>query len=213
MGLGTSYSAPSCLLPLGLFTRGQCSAASGRPAHYRALEQPAEPQHAPYVHAGGARVDHTAPTLHPRTRGVHTERLRSRASDPCIPARPPHGVTRPRADTTHATRHDDAREVHAGRSWGGRTVRDDHPRSQGHRLGVVFASSHRRLSTLFIPHLKHTSSTRSRAAALGSGARRAVRAPVGDAAAPFRWRTGSMDGGSSCRSFVGPSRLVELCHG
>ena len=41
VGLSTSYSAPSCLSPLGLFTRGQCSAASGRAAHYHALEQPA----------------------------------------------------------------------------------------------------------------------------------------------------------------------------
>ena len=93
VGLGTPYSAPSCLLPLGLFTRGQCSAASGRPAHYHASRQPAEPQpaepqHAPYVRAEGARVDHTAPTLHPRTRGVHTERLCPHTSDPCIPARP-----------------------------------------------------------------------------------------------------------------------------
>ena len=38
--------------------------------------------------AEGARVDHTAPLLHPRTQGVHTERLRSHTSDPCTPARP-----------------------------------------------------------------------------------------------------------------------------
>ena len=140
VGLNTSYSAPSCLLPLGLFTRGQCSAVSGRAAHYHALEQPAEPQHTPYVRAERARGDHTAPTLHPRTRGVHTERLRSHTSDPCIPARPPHGAQWSHARHPHAPRHDDAREVHAGRSWGGRTVRCDRPWSQGHRLGVVFAS-------------------------------------------------------------------------
>ena len=35
---------------------------------------------------------------------------------------------------------------------------------------------------------------------------------MGDAAAPFRWRTGSMDGGASCCSLVGPSRLVPPCH-
>ena len=58
----------------------------------------AEPQHTPYVRAERARVDHTAPTLHPRTRGVHTERLHSHTSDPCIPARPL-TVTRPHADT------------------------------------------------------------------------------------------------------------------
>ena len=43
--------------------------------------------------------------------------------------------------------------------------------------------------------------------------RRAVRAPLGDAAAPFRWRTGSMDGGASRRSLVGSSRLVPPCRG
>jgi hypothetical protein len=63
----------------------------------------------PYVRAVGARVDHTAPTLHPRTRGVHAERLRSHTSDPCIPARPPHGGQWSHADTTRRPRHDDAR--------------------------------------------------------------------------------------------------------
>ena len=48
-------------------------------------------------------------------------------------------------------RHDDAREVHAGRSWGGRTVRGDHPRSRRHRLGVVFASSHSALQYSVYP--------------------------------------------------------------
>ena len=33
VGLSTPYSAPSCLSPIGLFTWGQCSAASGRAAH------------------------------------------------------------------------------------------------------------------------------------------------------------------------------------
>ena len=109
VGLSTPYSAPSCLSPIGLFTWGQCSAASGRAAHYHALEQPAEPQHAPYVRAEGARVDHTARILHPRARGVHTERLRSRASDPCIPARPlapgrapAFDTAQPLGTTTHA---------------------------------------------------------------------------------------------------------------
>ena len=93
-----------------------------------------------HVRAERARGDHTAPTLHPRTRGVHAERLRSHTSDPCIPARPLTVGSAPAPDTTQAPRHDDAREVHAGRSWGGRTVRGDRPRSQGHRLGVGFAS-------------------------------------------------------------------------
>ena len=69
------------------------------------------------------------------------------------------------------------------------------------------------LNTLFIPPLKHTTRTRSRAAAPASGARRAVRAALGDASAPFRWRTGSMDGGGSRRSLVGTSRLVPPCRG
>jgi|NorSeaMetagenome_1021524.scaffolds.fasta_scaffold35944_1 hypothetical protein len=42
---------------------------------------------------------------------------------------------------------------------------------------------------------------------------RAVRAPVGDATAPFRWRTCSTDGGASCWSHDGPSSLVLRCHG
>ena len=49
--------------------------------------------------------------------------------------------------------------------------------------------------------------------AAASGARRAVLAALGDAAAPFRWHTCSMDGGASCRLLVGLSRLVLLCHG
>ena len=63
------------------------------------------------------------------------------------------------------------------------------------------------------PPLKHTSSTRSRRSAPASGARRAVRAALGDAAAPFRWRTGSMDGGRSRCSLVGTSRHVTPCRG
>ena len=41
--------------------------------------------------------------------------------------------------------------MHAGRSWGGRPVRDDCPRSQRHRLGVVFASSHSTLKYTVYP--------------------------------------------------------------
>ena len=65
----------------------------------------------------------------------------------------------------------------------------------------------------FITPGKDTSSTPLRAGAPASGARRAVRAPVGDAAAPFRWLTGSTDAGGSRRSLVGTSRLVPQCHG
>ena len=68
-------------------------------------------------------------------------------------------------------------------------------------------------SSFLSPPRKDTNSTPSRAAAPAPRARRAVRAPVGDAAAPFRWRTGSMDGRGSRRSLVGTSRLVPQCHG
>ena len=49
----------------------------------------------------------------------------------------------------------------------------------------------------------------------GSGLRRrrAVRAALGDSAAPFRWHTRSMDGRASGRLLVFPSRLVPQCHG
>ena len=67
VGFNTSYSAPLCLFPLGLFTRGQCSAVSGRAAHYHALEQPAEPQHTPYA----------GPTCAPRGRRPTTRPLSS----------------------------------------------------------------------------------------------------------------------------------------
>ena len=57
-----------------------------------------------------------------------------------------------------------------------------------------------------IPPLKDTSSTRPRAARIALWRRRAVRAPVGDAAAPFRRGTGSMDATcASCRLPVGPA--------
>ena len=150
--------------------------------------------HPKCVPGGRGSITRPLATLHPRTRGVHTERLCPRTSDPCIPARPPRAGQCPRVRHHPNPRHDDAREVHAGRSWGSRTIRCDCPRSQRHRLGVGFyLLAQYVLNTLFIPPLKHTSSTRSRAAAPSSGAHRALRAPVGDAAAPFRWRTGSMD--------------------
>ena len=164
----------------------------------RARRRGAGRSHGPYPPPTDPRSPHrTTPLSHKRS--LH----------PCTP---PHGTQWSHADTTHAPRHDDAREVHAGRSWGGRTIRDDCPRSQGHRLGVGFASLRSTFNTLFITPLKHTKSTRSRAAAPASGARRALRAALGDAAAPFRWRTGSMDGGRSRRSLVGTSRLVTPCH-
>ena len=166
LGVCGWVSAPRTAHPrvgnaLGSFTWGMCSAASGCAAHYHTLEQPAEPPHTSYVRAERARADHTAPILHPRTRGVHTERLRSHASDPCIPARPLTVRSGPATDTTQPPRHDDAREVDAGRARGGRTVRGDCPRSRGHRLGVVFPSSPM-LSNCLIPPLKDTNSTPAR---------------------------------------------------
>ena len=86
-------------------------------------------------------------------------------------------------------------------------------RLQG-RLRTVFClGRHSGYHPRFITPCKDTSSTRSRAAAPASGPRRALRAALGDAAAPFRWRTGSMDGGGSRRSLVGTSRLVTPCRG
>ena len=96
----------------------------------------------------------TRPTCAPRGRGVITRPLPfthgPEASTPsdsaltqAIPASlhaPSRWAVPPAPVTTQAPRHDDAREVHAGWSWGGRAVRDDRPRPQRHRLGVVFAS-------------------------------------------------------------------------
>ena len=162
----------------------------------------------PYVRAERARGDLTAPTLHPRTRGVHAERLRSHTRDPCIPARPLTVGSAPAPDTPlpqARRRTRGARRTVLG--WPPGPLRlPTAPKTPPRRCFRMY-------STLFIPLLKHTSRTRSRAAAPGSGARRAVRAPVGDAAAPFQWITGSMDGGGSRRLLVGTSRRVPQCHG
>ena len=54
---------------------------------------------------------------------------RKRCLHPCTP---PHGVTCPRADQVPTpARHDDAREVHAGRSWGGRLAARSVPTAHG----------------------------------------------------------------------------------
>ena len=139
VGLSTSYSAPSCLSLLGLFTWGQCSAASGRPAHYHALRAARRASaRALRARRGGAGRPHGPypPPTDPRSPHRATPLSRKRSLHPCTP---PHGVTRPPRRRHHPTpRHDDAREVHAGRSWGGRAVRGDRPRSQGHRLGRCF---------------------------------------------------------------------------
>ena len=91
--------------------------------------------------------------LLPSTHGPEESTPSDSALTQAIPAslHAPHGVTCPHADTTQAPRHDDAREVHAGRSWGGRVVRGDRPRSRRHRLGVVFASWHSALKYSVYP--------------------------------------------------------------
>ena len=86
-------------------------------------------------------------------------------------------------------------------------------RLQGRPRIVFCLGRHSGYHPRFITPGKDTSSTPSRASAPASGARRAVRAPVGDASAPFRWLTGSTDAGGSRRSLVGTSRLVPQCHG
>ena len=149
LGVCGWVSAPRTALPrvgnaLGSFTWGRCSAASGCAAHYHTFEQPHESLS-------------TRPTCAPRGRGPTTRPLPSThgpdASTPsdsalaqAIPA-PLHAPSRrdvpphPTTQAPCAPVHDDAREVHAGRSWGGRTVRGSCPRCCGHRLGAVFASS------------------------------------------------------------------------
>ena len=103
----------------------------------RACREGAGRSHGSYPPPTGPRSPHRATPLSHK-RSLH----------PCTP---PHGVTCPHADTTQAPRHDDAREVHAGRSWGGRVVRGDRPRSRRHRLGVVFASWHSALKYSVYP--------------------------------------------------------------
>ena len=98
VGLGTPYSAPSCLSPLGLFTRGQCSAASGRAAHYHASRHPAEPQHAPYVRAGG-RGSTTRPV------SFTHEPEESTPSDSALAQAIPASPHAPRAGTCPRVRH------------------------------------------------------------------------------------------------------------
>ena len=175
--------------------------ASARRASARALR----------ARRGGAGRSHGPypPPTDPRSPHRATPLSHKRSLHPCTP---PHGVTRPHADTTHAPRHDDAREVHAGWSWGGRTVRGDRPRSQGHRLGVVFASLALRIKYTVYP----PSQTYQQHALAGGGSglwgSSCRPSACGRRWAPSRWRTGSMDGGGSRCSFVIPSRLVQLCH-
>ena len=62
---------------------------------------------------------------------------------------------------------------------------------------------------VFTPPVKHTKSTPSRAGAPACGPRRAVRAPVGDAAAPFLIGTCFMDGGRRAGRL---SAATDPCH-
>ena len=148
-----------------------------------------EPQHTPYARAERARVDRTAYNPHPRTRGFHIEERRSRASDPCTPACASQCVVGPHTDNPNSRHDGHERDVQAG--WGrcGRTVRGDCPRSRGRCMGLISTKAY---DPGFIPPLKDTNSTRPRSAGIALWRRRAVRAPVGDAAAPFRRGTGSV---------------------
>ena len=187
---------------LGSFTWGQCSAVSGCAAHYHTLEQPQSLS--------------TRRTCVPRGRGstarpiTPTHGPEDSTSRNAVPARAipaplhaPHSVSWPHTDNPNPRHDGHERDVQAG--WGrcGRTVRGDCPRSRGRCMGLISTKAY---DPGFIPPLKDTSSTRPRAARIALWRRRAVRAPVGDAAAPFRRGTGSMDATcASCRSPVGPA--------
>jgi hypothetical protein len=172
----------------------------------------------------------TRPTCAPRGRGLITRPLpptlvpyvskpRDSALTLAIPASlhaPSRRDAPPRRHPPNPPRHDDAREAHAGWSWGGRTVRGDHPRSQRHRLVVVFASAPAGAKYTF-RCIDPPSQTYQQHALVGGGSglwgSSCRPSACGRLWAPSRWRTGSMDGGGSRCSFVIPSRLVQLCHG
>ena len=70
------------------------------------------------MRAERARADHTDPILHPRTRGVHLERLRSHASGPCIPVRPSRWDVPPRSTPPNPVAQRRARGARrAGSAW------------------------------------------------------------------------------------------------
>ena len=118
-----------------------------------------EPQHKPYVRAGWARVDRMAYTVHTWTRGFHTERLSSHASDPCIPACSSQCAVVPHS-TPPEPRHDEhEREVHAGLARGHCTACGDCSRSRGRRIARLVKV----LRTCFYPPWKVTNSTPARA--------------------------------------------------
>ena len=187
---------------LGSFTWGQCPTVSGCAAHYHTLEQ--------------SQSLSTRRTCVPRGRGstarpiTPTHGPEDSTSRNAVPARAipaplhaPHSVSWPHTDNPNPRHDGHEREVQAG--WGrcGRTVRGDCPRSRGRHMGVIF---HLLLRPWFSPPLKRYQQHASASAGLALWCRRVVRAPVGDAAAPFRRGTGSMDARyASCRSPVGPA--------
>ena len=100
---------------------------STHPTSLRARREDAGRPHGPYPPPTDPRSPHRATPLSHK-RSLH----------PCTPPSQWAVVPRPTPQPPLLDgRHDDAREVHAGRPWGGRTVRCDCPRSGGHRLGVV----------------------------------------------------------------------------
>ena len=169
-----------------------------------------ESQHTPYARAERARVDRTAYNPHPRTRGFHIEERRSRASDPCTPACASQCVVAPhRHPRTPGMTGMSATCRSGGAGVAARFVAI--ARDRGDAAWASFCTSS--YDPGFIPPLKDTSSTRPRAAGLALWCRRVVRAPVGDAAAPFRRGTGSVDATcASCRSPIGSAGSCH-CHG
>ena len=193
---------------LGSFTCGQCSAVSGCATHYHTFGAATEPQRTPYVRAERARVYRTAYYIpHTQTRGFHTEGRRSRASDPCIPACASQCVVAShRHPRTPGTTGMSATCRSGGAGVAARFVAI--ARDRGDAAWASFCTSC--YDPGFIPPLKDTSSTRPRAARIALWRRRAVRAPVGDAAAPFR--RDRLHGRQICVVPVArrPSRLVTL---
>ena len=122
------------------------------------------------------------------------------------------GGTQPNASRSVANAQAEAPPVGLGRGFCLAHARVSEVRRPP-RHSVSASDGTRSILLVFITPCKDTSSTRARAAAPAPRARRVGRAAVGDAAAPFRWLTGSMDGGGSRRSLVFPSRLAPQCHG
>ena len=195
---------------LGSFTWGQCSAVSGCAAHYHTLEQPQSLSTRRTCVSRGRGSTARPITPHPRTRGFHIEGRSSRASDPCIPACASQCVVAPhRHPRTPGTTGMSATCRPGGAGVAARFVAI--ARDRGDAAWASFCTSC--YDPGFIPPLKDTSSTRPRAARIALWRRRAVRAPVGDAAAPFRRDRLCVDATcASCRSPIGSAGSCH-CHG